>query len=98
MEDVLVVLFWTAVFVIGGGQAYVDRGRAIDARRVASFVDWIERPLVEPPGETDWDAFERRVERELRDAAQPPTDVVLPYAPTFPPRRPGRERPRSGRS
>jgi hypothetical protein len=81
VTDVFGTLVWAAILAIGGARMYRDRVRAIDARRVESFVAWIGRPLAEPAGLTDWEAFERRVERELRNAVRPPSDRVLPYGP-----------------
>jgi hypothetical protein len=90
VSDVGTIVFWLVVLGFGGWRAYRDRVDEIDERRVTSFIDWIERPLAEPPGETDWEAFERRVERELRAADRPPVDVVLPYAVPARPGPPGR--------
>jgi hypothetical protein len=73
--------FWSVIAAIRARQQYAERLEAIDARKNASFDDWLERPLAEPPTVPDWDAFERRVERELRDVLRPTTDVVLPYRP-----------------
>ena len=81
MSDLGVALLWGVLGALGAWRSYVDRVEAIDARRVSSFTDWIERPLPEPPTETDWEAFERRVERELRAAVRAPVDVVEPYEP-----------------
>ena len=90
MSDVGAIVFWAVVLGFGSWRAYRDRVDEIDARRVTSFAEWIERPLAEPPGRTDWEAFERRVERELRAADRPPVDVVLPYAVPARPVPPGR--------